>query len=95
MRYPGGWNHAARLLFVMVVCMAWLFVSLFTLMTIGSKGGCSSRYYEKVAGICESQSFAGWSTLTWIVALSWETMVSYKEQQRSVVVDTEYALLGE
>ncbi|KAF9140647.1 hypothetical protein BGX30_006180 [Mortierella sp. GBA39] len=94
LRYPGGWNHGARSPFVVMVCMAGLFSALLTLITIASKGGCSPGYYEKVADICGSQLFAGWSTMVWVVALCWETIASYGVQQQSVADDIEYAPLG-
>ncbi|KAH7048585.1 hypothetical protein BKA57DRAFT_461848 [Linnemannia elongata] len=96
LRYPGGWNHTTRLPFVTMACMAGLFAALFPLLAIADHGGCSSGYYEKVVGICESQLFSGWSNLTWVVALFWEGIVSHKEQQHSVEVDIDiaYAPLG-
>lgn len=94
LRYPGGWNHAARLPLVTMGCMTGLFAALFPLVAIASHGGCSAGYYEKVAGICGSQFFAGLSSVMWVVALCWKAMMSYGEQQRSVVVDIAYAPLG-
>ncbi|KAK3812619.1 MAG: hypothetical protein JOS17DRAFT_762162 [Linnemannia elongata] len=88
LRYPGGWNHMVRLPLVTMGYMTGLFAALFPLLAIASHGGCSSRYYEKAAGICESQFLAGWSTLAWVIALFWEVTMSCGEQQRSVVVKT-------
>jgi hypothetical protein len=73
--------------------MAGLFAALFPLVAIGSHGGCSSSYYSKVTGICWIQFIAGWSTLTWVAALFWETVMSYAEQQRSGILDIAYAPL--
>ncbi|KAF8929187.1 hypothetical protein BGZ47_001228, partial [Haplosporangium gracile] len=86
LRYPDRWNHGVRLPFVTAGCMSGLFAALFPLIAIVSHGGCSSRYYEKVTGICGSQFFAGWSTLTWVAALYWEAVMSYEEQHRASVL---------